>query len=145
MALDDCLAAGVVTGEDDLDELEGCEGGREEARSLLDFMVFEEPENETLRPACPSWSASLGLHVNFFSTVSTLIVRGKSMMRTAVPRTVERGRWNEDGGTRTVERGRWNEDGGTRTVERGRWNEDGGTRTVERGARHAEHWNTKGN
>lgn len=92
MALDDSLAAGVVTGEVDLDELEGCEGGREEVRSLLDFMVFEEPENETLRPARPSWSASLGLvQVNFFSAMPALTVRGKSMMKTPVLRTAERG------------------------------------------------------
>lgn len=79
--LDDCLAAGVVTGEDDLDELKGCEGGREEARSLLDFMDFEVPENETLWPERPLWSASLGLvHVNFFSDMPTLVVRGESMI-----------------------------------------------------------------
>jgi len=81
MTLDRWLADGVVRGEDDLDEIEGCEGGCEVARSLTDFVDFEDLENETLWPDRPLASASFGLvQMKFFSGMPTVGVRGDSMI-----------------------------------------------------------------
>ena len=66
----------MVCGDEDREESEGCDGC-ERPRSLLDFVDFEEPENETLW-AVPEWALiSFGLdQLNFFSSRAGL--RGES-------------------------------------------------------------------
>ena len=70
------VAEGVVWGEDDREESEGCEGC-ERPRSLLDFVDFDEPEKETLWPVPELALISFGLdQLNFFSSRAGL--RGDS-------------------------------------------------------------------
>ena len=70
------VADGVVWGEEDREESDGCEG-RDGPRSLLDFVDLEEPEKETLWPVPEAALVSFGLdQLNFFSSRAGL--RGES-------------------------------------------------------------------
>lgn len=100
IGLDRWLAAGVIRGEDDLEEVQGREGGCEELRPLLDFVDFEDPENETLWPDRPLRSTSFGLvHVNFFSGRPTLGMCWDSMMicHLYLSRRLNRGTEDDEG------------------------------------------------